>query len=274
MTDEQKYSDEVAHAYDLLVHGCLDAEADATEMAFLDHAFRGVCGRPVREVLDVGCGTGYWLLPLVRAGYRVTGVDSSPHMVRECRRKLAAAGLRAQLKQTDMMDLRAEAAFDAALCMTGTLCYLLETDRIVAALGALCRALRPGGLLVVENANLCAQWYCSDEPFRAVRTDGDMRIDYGERHWYEDFPSIYHIDLDATVSEGGRSYAFRREEVLRAMTVGEVTAYLHAAGFGEVQAYPSTDLSLADERNSDRMLLLALKPPEPGTNGAEAAPCP
>ncbi len=262
MTEKQKYSVDVAHAYDLLVHGSLDAEADATEMAFFEHAFGEICRRPVGDVLDVGCGTGYWLLPLARSGRRLTGIDVSAPMLAECRRKLDAAGLEPDLRQTDMMDLRAEAAFDAALCMTGTLCYTLETDRIVAALTALQRALRPGGLLVVENANLCAQWYCSDEPFRAVRADSGMRIDYSEHHWYEDFPSIYHIDLEATVSEGGRSYEFRREEVLRAMTVGEVTAYLRAAGFGEVLAYPSYDLSLADERNSDRMLLLALKPTE------------
>jgi ubiquinone/menaquinone biosynthesis C-methylase UbiE len=260
MPNESKYSAEVARAYDLLVHGCLDAEADAAEMAFLAHAFGQVCRRPVEEVLDVGCGTGYWLLPLARSGRRVTGIDTSVDMLRECRRKLAQAGLHAQLERTDMLELRAEDAFDAALCMTGTLCYLLEADRIVAALDRLRRALRPGGVLVIENANLCAQWYCHDEPFRAVRQEGDMRIAYSERHWYEDFPSVYHIDLDARVEEGGCSYEFRREEMLRAMTVGEVTAYLRAAGFGEVRAYPSFDLSLAKEKNSDRMVLLAVKP--------------
>jgi SAM-dependent methyltransferase len=258
------YSDEIARAYDLLVHGALDAEADAVELAFLDHAFTRACRRPVRDVLDVGCGTGYWLLPMVRAGLRVTGIDMSPSMLTECRRKLAATGLEAQTGLADMMELESEGAFDAALCMSGTLCYLLDTERIVAALRRLQRALRPGGLLVIENANLCAQWYCQEEPFRAVREGGRMRIGYSEHHWYEDFLSIYHIDLAAHVQDGERSYEFRREEVLRAMTVGEVTAYLRQAGFGDVTAYPSFDLSLASERNSDRMILLALKP-EGGT---------
>lgn len=66
------------------------------------------------------------------------------------------------------------------------------------------------------------------------------------------------------MQDGELSYEFRREEVLRAMTVGEVTAYLRQAGFGDVTAYPSFDLSLASEGNSDRMILLALKP-EGGT---------
>jgi ubiquinone/menaquinone biosynthesis C-methylase UbiE len=262
MSGAESYTDEVARAYDLLVHGCLDAEADEMEMGFLRHAFGEVCSRPVEDVLDVGCGTGYWLLPLARMGGSVTGIDTSPSMLRECRRKLSKADLRARTELADMMELNREYDFDAALCMTGTLCYTLETDAIVAALRLLQRALRPGGMLVIENANLCAQWYCSDEPFRAVRRDGEMRIDYSEHHWYEDFPSIYHIDLEARVQDGERSYEFRREEVLRAMTVGEVTAYLRAAGFGEVTAYPSFDLSLTEKKNSDRMLLLAVKPPD------------
>jgi len=260
VSEARPYSDEIARAYDLLVHNSLDAEADETELDFLAWAFAEVCRRPVEDVLDVGCGTGYWMLPLVRAGRRVTGIDVSPGMLAECRRKLSAGGLRADVRLADMLHLDAEGAFDAALCMTSVLCYLLDPADIVSALKRLARALRPGGLLVIENANFCAQWYCSDEPFRAVREDGDMRIDYSEHHWYEDFTSIYHIDIAAKVKAPGRDYEFSREEVLRAMTVGEMTAYLREAGFGDVSAYPSFDRSLAQETNSDRMILLALRP--------------
>jgi len=86
------------------------------------------------------------------------------------------------------------------------------------------------------------------------------RSTYSEHHWYEDFTSIYHIDIAAKVKAPGRDYEFSREEVLRAMTVGEMTAYLREAGFADVSAYPSFDRSLAQETNSDRMILLALRP--------------
>jgi SAM-dependent methyltransferase len=40
-------------------------------------------GRPLRTVLDVGCGEGRWLAPLRRArpSVRYTGIDSSPYVV-------------------------------------------------------------------------------------------------------------------------------------------------------------------------------------------------
>jgi len=50
------YTEEVAHVYDLLV--CV-----------------------VRDVLDLGCGTGYHVLPLARESYNVRGIDSSAAML-------------------------------------------------------------------------------------------------------------------------------------------------------------------------------------------------
>jgi hypothetical protein len=62
------------------------------------------------------------------------------------------------------------------------------------------------------------------------------------------------------VQDGEQVYEFRSEEALRAMTVGELTAYLQEAGFELISAYPSCDLSLKDERCSDRMILLGHRP--------------
>lgn len=50
------------------------------------------------RVLDMGCGTGTHLLLYQRTGCRVTGIDPSPAMLRQARRKL---GDRASLLQGD-----------------------------------------------------------------------------------------------------------------------------------------------------------------------------
>ena len=260
MPHNPPYDQDVARAYDLLVHASRDAEADETEIGFLRWAFEEVAERGVRDVLDIGCGSGYWMLPLARLDYALTGIDHSAPMLDLCYQRLRAAGLSAELHRMGMLSLDYEESFDVALCTTSILCYLPDAEAIVEMLRKLWRALRPGGLLVIENANLCAQWYCQDEPYHGKRSGGGMEIDYTERHTYEDFTSIYHIFLDAVVREGGRSYEVHSEEVLRAMTVGEVTAHLEAVDFDRIAAYPAFDLSLAGETSSDRMILLALRP--------------
>ncbi|MCD6415259.1 MAG: methyltransferase domain-containing protein [Planctomycetes bacterium] len=253
------YNEDVARVYDLLVYGEPRAQAGGHELAFLRWALEQVCVRPVEDVLDVGCGTGYHLAPLARAGYRVTGLDCSAHMLRQCRRKLDAEGLEAELLDGNMEELEAEGRYDAVLCMNSILCYLVEAEGVVDVLRRLGRALRPGGLLVADNCNFFAQWRRLEEDYGEVREAEGVRIDYHDRHWYEDFASIYHVEIEAAVREPGRRWRFHSDEGLRAMTVGELRAYLREAGFEQVESFPSFDVNLKDETSGERMIFLAAR---------------
>jgi SAM-dependent methyltransferase len=49
------------------------------------------CGTPVYHVLDVGCGAGPLTKSLVQAGFRVTGVDISCHLLEAARKNVPEA---------------------------------------------------------------------------------------------------------------------------------------------------------------------------------------
>jgi SAM-dependent methyltransferase len=253
------YGADVAQVYDLLVHGRQDAEADEVEMQFLRRAFRQSCRREVADVLDAGCGTGCHLVPLAREGYRVVGVDQSAAMVEECARKLRARGLSAELVTGDMASGRFREGFDAVLCMDSAICYLASTERILEALRAFRRALRPGGVLVVDNLNFLAQWHRWGVPYSGSCAGADLQVEYQDRHWYDDFLSLYHIELCATVRQRGRSWEVHNEDVLRVMTAGEMAACLGQAGFEDVSAYPDFDPALWREPCGERMVFLACR---------------
>ncbi len=259
MTQNQPYTREVARIYDLLVYGRQDVEADQEEMAFLRWAFREVCPRQVKRILDVGCGTGRHVIPLVREGYDVTGLDNSAGMIEECHKKLDRRGLDADLHEQDLGALDYDSDFDAVLCMNSVVCFLLETERIVSALRGFRRALRPGGVLLLDNWNFFAQLGRFGYPYQDVRGNEAVRIEYEDYHWLDDFTSIYHVEITARVTERDRSYEIRWEEALRAMTVGETEMYLKEAGFADISAYPSFDVSQAGEPCGERMMFLALR---------------
>ncbi|MHC4480475.1 MAG: BCDIN3 domain-containing RNA methyltransferase [Planctomycetota bacterium] len=260
MDEARAYPPEVARAYDLLVEGREDAEAEGAEVQFVLRSLRQEARREVRDVLDVGCGTGRHLIPLLREGFSVRGMDGSAAMVAECRRKLVRRGLEAPIEVGDLGGLDCGASFDAVLCMNSVICYLLETERIAGALRVMRRALRPGGLLILDNANLLAQWMSFGQTYRQKRTGPTMTIEFTERRLFEDFNSILHIEVEATVREGEESYRFRNEDLLRVVTVGEMSAYLGEAGFEALSAYPSFDRSLWEEGCGDRVIHLALRP--------------
>jgi SAM-dependent methyltransferase len=257
------YSEDIARIYDLLVEGREDAEADGEELEFLLWALRDVCPRPVRDVLDAGCGTGRHVIPLAQEGLAVTAADRSPAMLAECRRKLEARGLRAQFAAADAAALPWQEAFDAALCMHCVLCYLPTTEHLLEALDGLRRALRPGGLLVLDNANLLAQHATFGRSYEQERRGPTMRLIFREERAYEDFASVLHIRIEGTAHAEKGSFDFRNEDVLRVMTANEMTVYLKEAGFTGISAYPSFDRDRADEASGERIILLALRPEGP-----------
>jgi SAM-dependent methyltransferase len=64
-------------------------EADPDELAF----YRGFVERDGQPALDLACGTGRLLLPLLRAGLDVDGCDLSPDMLALCRERADYQGL-------------------------------------------------------------------------------------------------------------------------------------------------------------------------------------
>jgi SAM-dependent methyltransferase len=106
-----------------------------------------------RRVLDVGCGTGKSLLPLIRRGYDGAGCDVSADMLVRAR----AALPRAPLHRADMRALpRSIGVFDWITCLDDALNYLLGDDDLAQALASMGRLLRTGGLLTFDLNSLSA----------------------------------------------------------------------------------------------------------------------
>jgi SAM-dependent methyltransferase len=105
------------------------------------------------KVLDVGCGTGFWLEALRKAGVepdRLTGVDILPERV-------AAAGERlpgATVRQADARALPFEDGGFAVVLLFTVLSSLVENEDVRRALSDSRRVLRPGGLLLVYEPRL------------------------------------------------------------------------------------------------------------------------
>jgi SAM-dependent methyltransferase len=72
--------------YGLMAERWAESDADTPELSF----FLQQIARFGQPVLDVACGTGRLLLPLLRAGIDVDGCDLSNDMLYHCRKKAAS----------------------------------------------------------------------------------------------------------------------------------------------------------------------------------------
>lgn len=99
--------------------------------------------------LELGCGTGRVLLPLLRSGLQVEGLDNSADMLARCWTRAVAEGLRPELHLAEMTNFRLGRRFAFAFCAAGSFTLLAGRGEMEAALAALRVHLVPGGLLAL-----------------------------------------------------------------------------------------------------------------------------
>lgn len=124
--------------------------------------------RPAARLLSFGCSTGEEAFTL--AGYlphaAIDAIDANPACIAQARRAAAKDGsTRIRFACADAPDALADAPYDAVLCLSvlrhgdldaqapGYSTAFLPFARFAAAVEALDRVLRPGGLLVLWGCN-------------------------------------------------------------------------------------------------------------------------
>jgi len=124
---------------------------------------------PGTQVLDIGCGIGRWSRRLAQRGARVTGIDLSPTMVSEARRRAHAEGVasRCEFHTGDVTDFDLGTRFPVVVGVT-VLQHIIDGVRFDAAVACLARHVAPGGRLVLlEAAPSRRNGRCDTTIFRA-----------------------------------------------------------------------------------------------------------
>ncbi len=101
-------------------------------------------------ILELGCGNGRILLPLLRAGLDATGVDDSAGMLAELRRKALAQDLAAKITKMDIRDLDLRQRFALILCPYSLVTYVTEDRDLERLFRGVREHLRQDGCFIVD----------------------------------------------------------------------------------------------------------------------------
>lgn len=188
---------------------------------------------PVHTVLDLACGTGTMTWILTGRGYELIGVDGSEEMLAEAQMKRGSVeGIAPIFLHQSMPKLDLYGTVDAAICCLDSLNYLTDPEDVRRTFARLHLFIAPGGLLVFDVNTV----------EKLAGLDGQVFLDETEdtycvwRTEYRRGLCSYYMDLFRLCSDGRweRSFELHRE---RGYTVEELTAWLSAAGFGEIRTY-------------------------------------
>jgi ubiquinone/menaquinone biosynthesis C-methylase UbiE len=125
------------------------------------------------RVLDVGCGVGRWSRLLAARGAQVTGVDLSPTMIAQARRRATREGVadRCRFQVQDVSSLDVGERFDLVLGVT-VLQHILDPNALRSALAAMSAHLAPGGrMILLEAAPTAVKEHCDSTVFTARHRD-------------------------------------------------------------------------------------------------------
>jgi ubiquinone/menaquinone biosynthesis C-methylase UbiE len=168
-TEEQKSTvhsvyQNIAAEYDERIPGSGPSD-DAFTQSENDFIFGKV--RRGQRVLDMGCGTGRFTVPMAALGAEVTGLDLSRAMLDVAGAKLAERNLTASLHEGDMAHLPFEdGSFDVVTSMLA-LMHIPVEDR-EAVFGEVARVLRPGGRMLLGVKNSLIERLFKGDRFAAI----------------------------------------------------------------------------------------------------------
>jgi SAM-dependent methyltransferase len=144
------FGNHYAEIYDALYH---DKNYEQ-EVAFVKKLLRMHSKSHVRDILDLGCGTGRHAVALAEHGFTVHGVDLSDQMLSQAReRRGRLQGATRDLlsfEQGDIRTLNLNREFDAVISLFHVMSYQTTDADFLAALTVARRHLRPGGLFLFD----------------------------------------------------------------------------------------------------------------------------
>lgn len=210
------------------------------------------------RVLDIGCGTGRLLGPLSALGWQVVGMDPHAENLAEARRVAAGTPTVVEIVAGGFGDLDAVDAFDIVVAVGGPWWYLLTVTERADALLRVRRALRPGGVVVLEGANF--EWildhYREPQPSEAD-VDG-IRVRRVPRHDIDRSRGTWtHTDRFSTPGTGEELIMVHR---LAIIPIDEVRFALHDAGLHHVELYTSWASTAPSEPEGARIIAVGRRP--------------
>ncbi len=231
--------------------------------------YTNLAGQAKGPVLELGCGTGRVLLPMLRAGAEVCGLDSSRPMLSVCVEKLArepeAIRERAHLMLADMRDFELARHFTLSVIPFRGFQHLVETDDQLASLACIREHLVEGGRLVLDLFNPSLRMLAEDshEEISGLEPEFDMpdgrrvarsfqvhRRDFGEQ--------VMDVDIIYNVSHpDGRAERLVQSFPMRWLYRFEVEHLLARSGFEVAAVFEDHDGTPFSGKDGGELVVVA-----------------
>lgn len=248
------FEEQLAQVYDLIYED-KDYEVGCD---FIEEVFKKYSERPIKTILDIGCGSGTHAIPLTSRGYNVVGFDVSEAMIRIAKEKSRNI-TNLDFHVMDIRNFQIDRKFDACIVMFAVLGYVTKNSDIMESLNNIRKHLKPNGILVFDVWNGLAVMRIPPE--RRVKEVEDDKIKI-KRVAVPNLRSFDHIcevnyKLFILDKKTKTSNKINEKHIIRFYFPQEIKNYLENAGFETLKICPSLELDGKVDENIWHMSIIA-----------------
>jgi SAM-dependent methyltransferase len=183
---------------------------------------------------------------LENQGYSVTGLDLNQEMLDIARTRCSG-----RLIRQDMREMRLDDTFDALLYFGRAFGYMLNNEDANRAIKCFSRALRIGGILILDcfDAESSRRWSHEREEWRESSFEfEDMKITRRSRSFdYNESDSTWKVEWEYIIENGDR-YVARDKAKLRSYDSNELGKMLFRNGFKMIEQMLDRQLTIVSTK--------------------------
>ena len=124
------------------------------EVNFVNNLLNQFSTQKIKNLLELGSGTGKHAYHLAQKGYEITGIDQSQDMLAIAQRMLAKLPVelttKIRLEKGDVRSFRTTQQFDAAISLFHVLSYQITDHDVEAMFRTAKEHIKPGGLFIFD----------------------------------------------------------------------------------------------------------------------------
>ena len=209
------------------------------ECRYLKNIFNRYALKHPQTILDLGCGTGNYLIPLAQMKYKLTGIDASAQMLAIAKTKLKKFKLKAELQQGLLQDFQIQKDFDAVICMFSVIDYVTKKADLSKTFKNIYQHMKPGAVFVFD----CWQKEAVEEGYSKTRKrvfkGSGYRVERSSQTTLLPEKNMCEVQYHCTVTKGKDiCHQYDETHTLRYFSITEMKSYLEKAGFKVLNIHP------------------------------------
>lgn len=185
----------------------------------------------IQGMVELGCGPAQYAREFARRGITAYAVDSCPEMALYTQKYYDDEELPGCVLEADMRHFRLEQPVDLAICMMSTFGLLLTNTDISDNFAATARALRDGGVYLIElphPKHVFRQGSSKENKWEME--DGALKIDWGSDATLDPVTEISTGTVRFTELKDGVEHIYEASESWRGLTLSLLRALVDLSG--------------------------------------------